>query len=196
MEALIIALNPLDRIFAIFAIVGGLMFLFRVVMNLFGGDNDGGGDADVDGDDLSHDGDMGDTDSSFRLLTIQGLTGFFLVFGLAGLAMHRSSKAGEVMSILVAFALGVVMMAVMAKLTSMMRQLQSSGNIDTRRAIGQTGMTYMRIPEGGTGKVQVAIQDRLKTMDAMAEDKALIETGQRVEVVDVINQNLLIVKLY
>lgn len=202
MDAFFIAFDPLDRVFAVFVLIGALMFLFRIVMNLFVGDHTpGGADTDLGGGGFDHDGggfdhniDNGETDTSFRLLTIQGLTSFFLMFGLAGLAMHRGSQAGPLISILVAVLFGVAMMALMAKLTVMMQGLQSSGTIDNRRAIGQTGITYLRIPEGGTGKVQVTIQEHLKTMDAIAANKAQIDTGTRVVVVDVVNDNLLVVR--
>jgi hypothetical protein len=196
MELFWISLNGLDRVFLLFAVFGGLLFFVRVLLSLFGADHGdadlNAADADFDGAD-SHDG----GGSGLPLFSLQTLTGFFVMFGLVGLALHRGSNLGQGISVLGAFIAGVATMALMAKLTQMMFGLQSSGNLNVREAVGRTAMVYLGIPAaGGIGKVQVEIGSRLVEMDAMTEDPIAIKTGERVTVVEVVNPGLLMVRRF
>ena len=81
------ALNTIQKVFAVFAGVGSLLFVSRMVMMFIGfdGDSDGDGlDGDMDAGDGNIDADAdadhsGDTDISFQLLSFQGLTAFFMM---------------------------------------------------------------------------------------------------------------------
>ena len=181
------SMNPVDRIFLICTIIGAILFMTRFMMALFTGD---GGDGDVDGVET----DVHDADISFKVLTVQGITAFFLVFGLTGLALSRGSHVTEIWAILGALAAGVAIMMVLAKLTAMMKTLHSSGNLNVSHAVGQKGVVYLTIPAGGTGQVQVTIDNRMMTLDAVAEDKKTIKTEERVEIIEVIDGRLLVVK--
>ena len=189
MGVLMAAFNPLDRIFLLCAVLGGFMFIAKTLIGmLFGGD----GDVDMDVDALE-----GAGGHDFRVLSLQTVTAFFIVFGLLGLTLHQGAQLGEAISVLGAFAGGFAMMLVMAKIMQMMKGLHSSGNLRIADAVGKQGMVYLRIPEGGgIGKVQVDINNRLVEMDAMSTDKTQIDTGERISVTEVVNQNLLIVKKY
>lgn len=185
--------SGLDAIFFISAVVGGLMFMIRMVLLLFGighdGDFSGMGHADVGGHDFAHDGTDG-----FHLFSINGVMGFFMVFGLLGLALHRGSHVGEALSIVGAFAGGTAMMAAIAKMFQLMQRFQSSGNLDYRSAIGQLGSVYLSIPENGAGQVEVCINNQLRIMDAVSDDQQPIKTGERVEVINLIGANTFIVR--
>src|SRR3970040_851782 len=80
-------ITPIEIFYWASAIVGGILFLFRTALLFIGGDI---GDTDGDGD--VFDGD-GDSDFSFKLLSLQGLTAFFMMFGLSGLAFVSSGLA-------------------------------------------------------------------------------------------------------
>ena len=85
------------------AIIGGTLFILRLIMMVIGG---GLGDGDVD---IPHDvdipqdihiagdihadvsGDHAAADMSFKLLSVQGLTSFFMMFGLVGLALLKGN---------------------------------------------------------------------------------------------------------
>lgn len=181
-----IALNPLDRVFLVCALVGAGLFLIRLIIGMFGGDGDGL-DADFDLD----------SGGDFQIISLHTLTAFFLVFGLAGLALHRGSGFSDAIAVIGAFACGVAMMGVIARLTQMVQQLHSSGTLDINRAVGCTGIVYLRIPAGGGfGKVHVDIDGRLVELEALAADKSEIATGERVSVVEVVQPNILVVRLY
>jgi membrane protein implicated in regulation of membrane protease activity len=119
--------------------------------------------------------------------------GFFLMFGLVGLAMHRGSQLDDTISIMGGFISGALMMLVIAKMMQMLFRLQSSGNLNLSDAVGHVGTVYLHIPEGGTGQVQLTIDGRMRIYDAVTVDKRPVKTGDRVEVTEVIDEHLLVV---
>ena len=134
------------------------------------------------------------SDASFRLLTMQGLMAFFLMAGLAGLALHRGSALGWIISALGAFLVGLATMVLVAKIFQWALRLQSSGNVSIWQAIGETGTVYLGISGQEPGQVQICIQNHLKVVDAITADQQPIETGERVFVIDVVNDKTLVVR--
>lgn len=181
-------LSGLDLFFLLCAAGGGLLFVIRLILQLITG---GGGHDDPSGAFHHH---MGDSDIGFKLFTLQGLIIFFIMFGLVGLAMHRASGFGDVTSIIGAFLAGGFCCVTIAALSSAMLKLQSSGNFNPRKAIGCDGSIYAGIPQGGRGQAQVTVENRMRILDAIAEDRQPIRTGERVRVLDVVEGNLLIVR--
>jgi hypothetical protein len=55
-------------------------------------------------------------------------------------------------------------------------------------------MVYLTIPAGETGKVSIVLQGALKEFNAVAADKQLIKTGERVQVVGLTAGEVLIVE--
>jgi len=202
MVALLEQLEGLEKLFLVCAVAGGVLFLVRLVLQFLGGDtgahHDVGAPVDVDaaGADLHGDTgtDTGDAYLSFKLLSFQGLTAFFMMFGLVGLAMMRQTDHQEVLSLAVALAAGLVTVWFIGLIFRKAGSLQSSGNIDIRNAVGQEGKVYLGIPAGGTGKAVVTVQDRLRIYEAVSRDQSEIATGQRVRVVDVTPQDVLVVE--
>ncbi|MBW2262948.1 MAG: NfeD family protein [Deltaproteobacteria bacterium] len=197
-----VGLSAVDKVFLICAVVGGLLFLVRVVLMFMGSDGDtdvdvhvdgGGAEVDVHVDADGH-ADGGDSDAAFRLLSLQGITAFFMMFGLVGLAMSRGSGLHALVALGGGIAAGVASVWIVDRLFRVFGKLQHSGTMNLRNAIGQEGTVYLRIPEGDTGKARVAVQGRLKVFNAVSEDKTEISTDARVKVVDVVSGNVLVVK--
>ena len=149
MDEVLKTLNGLEIVSLFSAITGGLFFFVRLVMMVVGfGDHDGGLDHDggFDGD-AGFDGDGGgdvdahhaDSDMGFKVLTIQGLTAFFMMFGLVGFALYREIGSGAPISVIGATGAGMATVWVIGKVFSSMRKLQSSGTVDHVSAIGGEG---------------------------------------------------------
>lgn len=195
--------SGLEKFFAYCALIGGLFLLVRIVFQFIGvgGDHDA---ATIDSADASVGLDAGHadaanqhhgTDVGFKLMSMQGLTAFFLMFGLVGLALLRQSHVGPGWAIIGACAAGLATVWVMAQIFSSVRRIASSGNIDIRRAIGSIGTVYATIPPHTMGQVQITIQGRLRIYDAVAPaTPAAVETGTRVKITDVISDNTLVVE--
>ena len=191
-------LTGLQKVFAVCAATGFLLFALRLILQFFGsGDADAGdfdADADVEVSDFDADTDVSGSDVSFRLLSFQGLTGFFMMFGLVGLALSKESGVGNLLSMGGGLLAGLATVWVISKLFAYARQLQSSGTISMDSALMEEGTVYLTIPPKGTGKVQLTVQGRFRVCDAISEGDEPIGTGERVRVVRIGSGHVLVVE--
>ena len=190
----------LEYFYIVCAVIGGALFLVRLILMFIGaghGDADAGGiDGDVhDVTDVHHD-TIQDSDISFKLLSLQGITAFFMMFGLVGLAILKQGESGAMISILSIFggtAAGLVTVWILAKIFLMMKSLQSTDELNIYEAVGQEGTVYLTVPPEGTGKIQITVRGSLRIYDAVSEGKEEIKTGERILVNRVIHENVMVV---
>jgi membrane protein implicated in regulation of membrane protease activity len=182
--------------FAIFfllcALVGGFFVLLRFIVQFVGGDV---GDAGIDPQlDVELEVQHADSDLGFKLLSLQGLSAFLLMFGLVGLALYQQSRAGFLLSIVGAVVAGLIAVWVIGRLFALAHRMQSSGTRDNiAAAVGCSGTVYSRIPAGGSGQVTIAIQGRQREFVAMTVDGSEVPSGTLVRVVRV-NAGILVVE--
>lgn len=201
-------LNGLELLFALCAIAGGTLFIFRLILMFMGhvGDTDVDGHVDFDGMhdvggvdvDGGHDfagHDASDSDVSFKLLSLQGITAFLMMFGLVGWAMMSQGDYHPMIPIIAGTAAGLATFWVMGKIFQFAISMQSSGTLKLQNAVGQEGSVYLTIKPNESGKVQVAVQNRMMILDAVAEGSQEIKTGQAVRVVKVVAGKLVVEKL-
>ena len=174
--------TSLDKMFLNCAIGGAVLLIIRVTLQLIGAD----ADTDLDGLD-GHDTDIG-------IFIVHGITSFFTMFGIVGLACTRQAQWSGTIAIIVAFGAGMIMMILVARIFLAMYKLESSGNIDIKNAIGVSGVVYLRVPADGSGQVTITIQRRTRTYDARSANASEIPSGERIVVVDVLDGNILSVK--
>jgi membrane protein implicated in regulation of membrane protease activity len=172
------------------AIIGGTLFLLRTIL-LFSGI--GMDDAHVDlgledAGDVDHGGGM-----SVSLLSLQGLTAFFTMFGLVGLVLY-SAGVHVLLTIVGATFAGLFTVFIISWLFTQFGRFQSEGTLDIRNAVGATGSVYLRIPSGGTGQVQVSVQGGMRIIDALTEGSEEIPTGTSVRVIGLRDTTTLIVE--
>ena len=207
-------LTLLNWIFLVSALLGGSLFIARVILMIIGmGDGeapDAGHDfhvdihADVHADmgadavnDIGHDADgsADSSDSAFKIISLQGIMGFFLMFGTVGFTMHRIAGAGAVISVAGGSAAGFATMWFTARLLTALLRLQSDGTVDIRNAMGKEGTVYQRILPGGTGKVQIVVQNRLMEYEAMSQRNEELPTGTAVMAVYYKGNTLIVEKI-
>jgi membrane protein implicated in regulation of membrane protease activity len=185
------AYSGLELFFLICAVIGGGLFVVRFVIQLFGGDHPAGDtDLDVGHADVDH----VDADVSFKLLTLQGMTAFFMMFGLVGFAMLRESHAHGGVALLAALGAGLGTVWLISKIFATVKKLQSSGTLDNSAALGEQGTVYLTIRANGTGKVLVTMHGRPREFEATAKDGVEIKTGERIRVLEVNNSVLVVEK--
>jgi hypothetical protein len=203
------AMTMIDWAFVFFAAIGGALFFIRLALFFMGGDADADVDVDVDidvdmdvdmdvdgadGVDGAHGADgMDDSDVSFKVLSLQTVTAFLMMFGLTGLALRREAYLAEGWSVLGSLVVGTIALLIVAKLMSWMKGMKSDGTMVMANAVGQDGSVYLTIREGGIGKVRVTVQGHLKVFNAAAKDGKEVKTGERVTVLEVTPDNTLIV---
>ncbi len=181
-------LSTMQQIYWLVTIPATLLFLIQLVLTFIGGDLSGDtGDIDAD-----YDADHG---MGFHFITVKNMIAFFALFGWTGLAAIDSGLASFLI-LLISSISGLVMMLIMASIYYFMSKLNSSGTLKMKNAIGKIGNVYISIPakKGGLGKVQVKVQGGLRTLEAMTEELEDIKTGSIIEVADVINDQILLVK--
>jgi hypothetical protein len=175
-------------------IIGGTLFILRLIMLFVGGDtgeNPTDTTFDTGGDIAS--GDHVDADISFKLLSVQGLTSFFMMFGLVGLALLKAGLPIFV-TVLGGMLAGLVTVAITGLIFTQMKRLQTEGTINIQNTVGTDGSVYLTIPRNGTGQVQIIAQGSLKIFDAISNSKSVIATGEKIHVVGVAGGNTLIVE--
>jgi membrane protein implicated in regulation of membrane protease activity len=185
-------LKGLEIFFLISAITGGALFVVRFVIQLIGGsDADTDTDIDVGHGDVMHP----DADISFKLLTLQGLTAFFMMFGLVGFALLRENRAGNGVALTGAVAAGLGTVWIIGRIFTSVKKLQSSGTLDNAEAVGEQGSVYLTIRAKGAGKVQITMKNRLREFDAVSKTGDEIKTGERIRVVAVNASTLVVEKI-
>jgi hypothetical protein len=164
------------------AIIGGFFVLIKLVLQFVGSDADT--DVGVAGD-IGTDADHADSDVGFRALSLQGLSAFFMMFGLVGLALYRQSQVGVIVSTVGAVSAGLVSVWVIGKIFRGAASFQSSGTLHTADAVGCCGTVYLTIPERGTGRVSLNFKNHLREFDAIEINGTEVPTGTPVRVVQV-----------
>jgi hypothetical protein len=182
-------LSWIEIIYWASTIVGGTLFILRLILLFLGGDSgDGASDSAVD-----MAGDHGDADISFKLLSVQGLTSFFMMLGLVGLALLRADQPIPI-TVIGGMIAGLITVGVTGLIFTQMKRLQTEGTIDIQNTVGTEGSVYLTIPKNGTGQVRIIAQGSLKIFDAVSNNEAVIATGENVRVVGVAAGNTLIVE--
>jgi membrane protein implicated in regulation of membrane protease activity len=176
----------LDRLFLVSAILGGCLFLVQLILQFVGaGAADGTGDVDV-ADDAS-------SDVAFKVLSLQGLSAFFMMFGLVGMALRNETGVGPTLSLIGATAAGAATTLIIRELFRIFMRMQSSGTLRIRDAVGATGTVYLNIEPGKPGKVNVVVGTRALIRDAIPEGRETLPTGTPIRVVRVLDDGLLMV---
>lgn len=182
------SLTTAERIYAACALFGGVLFLIRTVLMFLGhsGADDLGGDvSDIQG---------GDADTSFKALSLQSLTAFFMMFGLVAVTLSKQTGVGHAWAVLGGTLAGLFTVWVIGRLFVGMKRLQSDGTLHVENAVGQEGEVYLTVKPGKTGQVRVSVQGQLRVFDAATEGAAELKTGDRIRVVRVTGGNVLMVE--
>lgn len=178
-------LNLSLKIYWALAIPFTLFFLLQLVLSFMGGDvPDDTPDAEVEAD----------TGIAFQFFTLKNLVAFFSIFGWTGIACIDSGLS-EATSLIIALVAGLIMMTVMASIFYFLGKANADGTLKMKNALGGVGEVYMTIKSkrGGIGKVQIKIQNSLRTLDAMTDDDQDIPTGKIITVKQVLNDSILVV---
>ncbi|PLX16675.1 MAG: hypothetical protein C0597_07750 [Marinilabiliales bacterium] len=183
------SLALIEKIYWCIAIPFSALFVLQIILTFFGGDID---EMEADGNsDVSIDDDAG---IEFQFITLKNLVAFFTIFGWAGVACLDSGlSVGK--TVIISSVSGLIMMTIMASIVYFMGKLTDSGTLNLNNAVGKIGSVYLSIPakRAGLGKVQIKVQG-LQTLDAMTDHDEDIKTGSVVDVLEILNNEILVVK--
>lgn len=178
-----------EQVFWGITIPATVIFIVLLVLTIFGGDADADVDTDIDADIESGD------SIPFQFISLKNIVAFFTIFGWSGIGFINMGLDPFVV-ISLATLCGLLMVVVMATLFYFMSQLAESGTLKMNNAIGKLGEVYLVIPakRGGMGKVQLNVQGSVRTLDAITDDEKTIPTSSIIQVLNVIDDHILLVK--
>ncbi len=207
------ALSAFQRVFVCIAIPSTLLMVVQFILTLIGigdgADADADGNFDSPGEGIDLDGDgvidveapSGEGDDPFnfglvfRLFTLRGMIAFLAVMGWVGYGLDETSlpRWG---TILISVACGLVMMLLIAAIFSLFRKLQSSGNLNLKNALGQSGSVYLKIPanRSGIGKVNLVVQGKFGEFEAVTDEDEDIPYGTEIVVIALSGVDTLVIK--
>lgn len=180
-------LETLEKIYWIIAFPASIAFFIQMVLAFMGGDSDDMPSSDAE---VEMDGGAG-----FQFFTLRNLITFFTVMSWTGIAC-LDSGFGNTTSMLLSVVAGLIVMVVMALIMFNMYKLKESGNVKLKNAVGKQGEAYLRIPakKKGYGKIQISIQGSVHEFNAVSNESEEIPTGAIIEVIEVVNGNIMLVK--
>jgi len=169
------------------AVVGSLIFLVQMVLTLMGMDHS---DMDVDFDGA----DTMDLGGGISLFSIKNFVNFIVGFGWGGVCFAGAIESKWLLT-LVALVVGVAFVLMFFFIKKQTKKLEHNGAFRIEDCVGKTVDVYLRIPAGksGKGKVQVSLNGSVQEFDALTEGDS-IPSGQKVQVVSVIDGGTLLVK--
>ena len=181
------SLTSLQMVFSSAAVFGGTIFVVTTLLSFMGAgveEFDGQLEGDVDG---------GGSEPGFKALSLQGISAFLLMGGTSGLAASLQFAFSSFLSTTVALVCGGAMLVLLHYIFSLFQGFASNGAIDISQALCETGEVYLTIPVDGTGVVQLVVQGRMVTLDAVAADGSELRTGTEVVVRDLLGENTVVV---
>jgi membrane-bound ClpP family serine protease len=178
------ALNFDLQIFYGIAILALIVLCFQMIMTLFFGMDDASGGFDI-----------ADHDSGMGIFSVRGITAFFTGFGWTGVICIKGGLA-LIPTVAIAFGVGFSLMLIIYLMMRSLMRLQSNGKLDYSSAIGQIATVYVTISpvQRAGGQVEVMIQGRLTTAEALQKGSQPLAPGTKVKVVDKIGSSTLIVE--
>lgn len=178
------ALNFDLQIFYGIAIIALIVLSFQMILTLFFGMDDGTDAFDI-----------GQHDSGMGIFSVRGITAFFTGFGWTGVICTKRGL-DLIPTVAIAFFIGFGLMLMIYLMMRSFMRLQSNGKLDYSNAIGQIATVYLTVSpvQRPGGQVEVMIQGRLVTAEALQKGSQPLAPGTKVKVVDQIGAATLIVE--
>ncbi len=179
-------LEVIQQVFALIAIPSTLIMVIQTIMLVVGMASD----TDMDVDDVPE-----TPDDGLTLFSVRGIVTMLAVTGWSAVALVDSG-VGQLLSVLIALALGFLSLVGMAYLMRIVYRLQASGNIDVGNAVGKVAQVYIPIAAEAkkTGKVTMTLQEKYCEFDAITTAHQTLVTGSYVRVVAVDGAGVLVVE--
>ena len=76
-----------------------------------------------------------------------------------------------------------------------LKLISKGAEVKPEKLIGKVAVVYSRIPEEGTGRIQIKVGGMIREIDCTSKGSILIESQTKVKVVGVTNANLVEVEV-
>ncbi len=185
------SLEPLQKFFWTIACAASLVFIIQTIMTFVGL----GTDTDVDAGPMDGSVDSMEDGSLSGVFSFRNLINFLLGYGWAGVLLHNSIESGLLLQV-VAIVVGLLFVLAFVFMFRQVMKLSHDGSFKMQEAVGLKADVYLRIPaaRSGRGKVQVSVKGSIHEIDAVTDNDTEIATGGQVVIVEVLGDDLLLVK--
>ena len=185
------SLEPLQKFFWTIACCASLVFIIQTIMTFIGL----GTDADVDAGPMDGSVDSIEDGALSGVFSFRNLVNFLLGYGWAGVLLFDDLEKRWLLQ-LVAIAVGVLFVLAFVFMFRQVMKLSHDGSFKMSETVGLKADVYLRIPaaRSGRGKVQLSVKGSVHEIDAVTDNDAEIPTGGQVEIVEVLGDDLLLVK--
>ena len=185
------SLEPLQKFFWTIACCASLVFIIQTIMTFIGL----GTDADVDAGPMDGSVDSIEDGALSGVFSFRNLVNFLLGYGWAGVLLFDDIEKRWLLQ-LVAIAVGLLFVLAFVFMFRQVMKLSHDGSFKMSETVGLKADVYLRIPaaRSGRGKVQVSVKGSIHEIDAVTDNEAEIPTGGQVEIVEVLGDDLLLVK--
>ena len=175
--------DPAMRTFVGLGAVSSIVLFLQMIIILIGG-------SDLDFE-LGEVGEGGAT----GIFSIRSIGSFFTGFGWTG-AMFLQNGHSVVVATLAGALVGSLILAGFLGLMSWLHGFKTDGTVNYKNAVGNVGTVYIPIPpkRKGMGQIQVDVQGRLSTVDAVSDSEEKIENRTPVRVDSLVDARTLLVK--
>ena len=185
------SLEPLQKFFWTIACCASLVFIIQTIMTFIGL----GTDADVDAGPMDGSVDSMEDGALSGVFSFRNLINFLLGYGWAGVLLFDDIEKRWLLQLL-AIAVGLLFVLAFVFMFRQVMKLSRDGSVKMSETVGLKADVYLRIPaaRSGRGKVQLSVKGSVHEIDAVTDNDAEIPTGGQVEIVEVIGDDLLLVK--
>lgn len=185
------SLEPLQKFFWTIACCASLVFIIQTIMTFIGL----GTDADVDAGPMDGSVDSMEDGALSGVFSFRNLINFLLGYGWAGVLLFDDIEKRWLLQLL-AIAVGVLFVLAFVFMFRQVMKLSHDGSFKMSETVGLKADVYLRIPaaRSGRGKVQISVKGSVHEIDAVTDNDAEIPTGGQVEIVEVLGDDLLLVK--
>lgn len=175
--------DPAMRTFVGIGAVSSIVLFIQMIVILIGG-------SDLDFD-LGEVGEGGAT----GIFSIRSIGSFFTGFGWTG-AMFLQNHHSVGVATLAATLVGSLILVGFLSLMRWLHGFKTDGTVNYENAVGNVGTVYIPIPpkRKGMGQIQVDVQGRLSTVDAVSDSEEKIENRTPVRVESLVDKRTLLVK--
>jgi|TARA_B100001250_G_scaffold412502_1_gene443886 hypothetical protein len=175
--------DPAMRTFVGIGAVSSIVLFIQMIVILIGG-------SDLDFD-LGEVGEGGAT----GIFSIRSIGSFFTGFGWTG-AMFLQNHHSVGVATLAATLVGSLILVGFLSLMRWLHGFKTDGTVNYKNAVGNVGTVYIPIPpkRKGMGQIQVDVQGRLSTVDAVSDSEEKIENRTPVRVESLVDKRTLLVK--
>ena len=185
------SLEPLQKFFWTIACCASLVFIIQTIMTFIGL----GTDADVDAGPMDGSVDSMEDGALSGVFSFRNLVNFLLGYGWAGVLLFDDLEKRWLLQLL-AIAVGLLFVLAFVFMFRQVMKLSHDGSFKMSETVGLKADVYLRIPaaRSGRGKVQLSVKGSVHEIDAVTDNDAEIPTGGQVEIVEVLGDDLLLVK--